>query len=294
MPVADRTRATSGDGAARRRDPPSSRARCPLLTRTARPLASACSTARQVDDQLAGGAEQAAELLAQDGSGRDAEVSGERGDGVAAAVCRGGEPEAGFMSRGVRHGASGHVSGGRPRGAVPALMAADRLHAGRDYAWRGARRIILRSGDIAVRNTPAGGRCVRVCAFVTSDGIGGTDGLAGPALWPGAVIRDLDAYATDGLADGAGGTATSAGMPGPDPGGVRLVRAWCLPLVRWVRRSILGDRWLAAGRNAATENGWVAAASRRPAGPASAAGSRGPGRLLSRWPYGRNRGVHAS
>jgi len=45
MPVADRTLATSGDGAARRRDPPSSRARCPLLTRTARPLASACSTA---------------------------------------------------------------------------------------------------------------------------------------------------------------------------------------------------------------------------------------------------------
>jgi len=65
-------------------------------------------------------------------------------------------------------------------------------------------------------------------------------------------------------------------------------------LVRRVRRSILGDRWLAAGRNAATENGWVAAASRRPAGPASAAGSRGPGRLLSLWPYGRHRGVHAS
>src|SRR6516225_2999455 len=41
---------------------------------------------------------------------------------------------------------------------------------------------------------------------------------------------------------------------GPDPGGVRLVRAWCLPLVRGVRRSVLGGRWLAAGRNAATEN----------------------------------------
>ncbi len=59
------------------------------------------------------------------------------------------------------------------------MMAADRLHAGRDYAWRGARRIILRSGDIAVRNTPAAGRCVRMCAFVTSDGIGGTDGFGG-------------------------------------------------------------------------------------------------------------------
>ena len=59
------------------------------------------------------------------------------------------------------------------------MMAADRLHAGRDYAWRGARRSILRSGDIAVRNTPAAGRRVRVCALVTSDGIGGTDGLGG-------------------------------------------------------------------------------------------------------------------
>jgi len=66
-----------------------------------------------------------------------------------------------------------------PGGARQALMAAGRLHAGRDYAWRGARRIILRSGDIAVRNTPAAGRRVRVCAFVTSDGIGGTDGFVG-------------------------------------------------------------------------------------------------------------------
>src|SRR6266487_4687837 len=145
----------------------------------------------QVDDQLAGGAEQAAELLAQGGSGRDAEVPAERGDGVAAAVCRGGEPEAGFMSRGVRHGASDHVSEDMPGGARQALMAADRLHAGRDYAWRGARRIILRSGDIAVRNTPAGGRCVRVCAFVTSDGIGGTDGFDGTDGFGGAVpLRD--------------------------------------------------------------------------------------------------------
>ena len=56
-------------------------------------------------------------------------------------------------------------------------MAADRRLAGRDYAWRGPRRIILRSGDIAVRTTPAAGRCVR--AVVTSDGIGGTDGVGG-------------------------------------------------------------------------------------------------------------------
>jgi hypothetical protein len=73
-------------------------------------------------------------------------------------------------------------------------MAADRLPAGRDYAWRGARRIILRSGDIAVRNTPAAGRHVRVCAFVTSDGIGGTDGFGGTvplcALVPLFVTSD--------------------------------------------------------------------------------------------------------
>ena len=83
------------------------------------------------------------------------------------------------MSRGVRHGAPDHVSGDRPGGARQALMAAGRLHAGRDYAWRGARRIILRSGDIAVRNTPAAGRRVRVSAVVTSDGIGGTGGFGG-------------------------------------------------------------------------------------------------------------------
>jgi hypothetical protein len=42
----------------------------------------------------------------------------------------------------------------------------------------------------------------------------------------------------------------------PDPGGVRLVRARCLPLAGGARRSVLGNRWLAAGRNAATE-GWA-------------------------------------
>ena len=55
----------------------------------------------------------------------------------------------------------------------------------------GARRIILRSGDIAVRNTPAAGRRVRACAVVTSDGIGGTGGT-GPlcALVPFCVTSD--------------------------------------------------------------------------------------------------------
>ena len=83
-------------------------------------------------------------------------------------------------------------------------MAAGRLHAGRDYAWRGARRIILRSGDIAVRNTPAAGRRVRVSAVVTSDGIGGTDGFGGTV--PLCVLVPL-LVTSDGIGgtDGFGG-----------------------------------------------------------------------------------------
>jgi len=46
---------------------------------------------RQVDDQVAGRAEQAEELLAQGGSRRDAEFPAERGDDIAAAVCPGGK-----------------------------------------------------------------------------------------------------------------------------------------------------------------------------------------------------------
>ena len=101
-------------------------------------------------------------------------------------------------------------------------MAADRLHAGRDYAWRGARRIILRSGDIAVRNTPAAGRCVRVRAVATSDGIGGTDGFGGTvplrALVPLFVTSD-----GIGGTGGFGGTVPSGDgrgrvVPGPVSG----------------------------------------------------------------------------
>ena len=70
----------------------------------------------QVDDQLAGGAEQAAELLAQGGCGRDAEVPGERDDGEAAAVCRGGEPEAGVGGvQGDKEEASEIVDSSPPR-----------------------------------------------------------------------------------------------------------------------------------------------------------------------------------
>jgi hypothetical protein len=121
------------------------------------------------------------------------------------------------MSRAVRHNVSDHGCGDRPRGARQAVMAADRPHAGRDYVWRGARRIILRSGDIAVRNTPAPGRCVRVCAFVTSDGIGGTGGFGGTV----ALFVTCDGIGGTGgfggtvalfvTSDGIGGTGGVAG-----------------------------------------------------------------------------------
>ena len=66
-------------------------------------------------------------------------------------------------------------------------MAAGRLHAGRDYAWRGARRIILRVSAVVTSDGIGGtggcGGTVPLCAlvplFVTSDGIGGTGGFGG-------------------------------------------------------------------------------------------------------------------
>ena len=119
-------------------------------------------------------------------------------------------------------------------------MAADRLHADRDYAWRGARRIILRSGDIAVRNTPAAGRCVRVSALVTSDGIGETDDFGGTGGFGGTVP----------LGDGRG-RVVARPVSGWGAAGSGMVSS----LGTQGRRSILGGRWLAAGRNAATENG---------------------------------------
>jgi hypothetical protein len=102
-------------------------------------------------------------------------------------------------------------------------MAADRLHAGRDYAWRGARRIILRSGDIAVRNTPAAGRCVRVCAVVTSDGIGGTGGFGGTV--PLCALVPL--FVTS---DGIGGTG---GFGGTVPLGDGRGRVVAGPVSGW-------------------------------------------------------------
>ena len=92
------------------------------------------------------------------------------------------------------------------------MMAADRLHAGRGYAWRGARRSILRSGDIAVRNTPTAGRCVRVCAFVTSDGIGGTDGLGGTVPLFVTSCGSSGAVRRFVTSDGIGGTDGLGGV----------------------------------------------------------------------------------
>jgi hypothetical protein len=83
-------------------------------------------------------------------------------------------------------------------------------HAGRNYASRGARCITFRSREVTVRNTPAG-RCARVCAFVTSDGIG-TDGCG--ATEPLCVTSD------GGGTDGCGATeplcVTSDGIGGTD------------------------------------------------------------------------------
>jgi hypothetical protein len=115
-------------------------------------------------------------------------------------------------------------------------MAADRLHAGRGYAWRGARRIILRSGDIAVRTTPAAGRCWGVCALVTSYGIGGTGGLGGAVPFGdgrGRVVAGL----------GSGWGAAGSGMVSSL--GTRMVR-----------RSVLGDRWVSC-RPGRCDGGWA-------------------------------------
>jgi hypothetical protein len=78
------------------------------------------------------------------------------------------------------------------------MMAAGRAHAGRDYPWRGARWIILRSGDIIVRNTPAAGRCV------PSGGIGGTDGFGGTVPLGEGCSRVVAGLGSESGAAGSG------------------------------------------------------------------------------------------
>src|SRR5690349_9155346 len=117
------------------------------------------------------------------------------------------------------------------------MLAADRRLAGRDYAWRGARCSILRSGDIAAR-TAAAGRCVR--AVVTSDGIGGTGGFGGTV--PLSVTSE-GIGGTGGfggavpLGDGRGRVVAGPGS-GWGAAGSGMVSFPC----RWARRSVLGDR----------------------------------------------------
>jgi hypothetical protein len=129
------------------------------------------------------------------------------------------------MSREVRHGASDHG---------------------------GARCIILRSGDIAARNTPAAGRCVR--AVVTSDGIGGTGGFGGTV--PLAVTSD-GIGGTGGfggalpLGDGRGRVVTGPGS-GSGAAGSGMVS---FPWQAGPAAASSATAWLAADRNAATEDG---------------------------------------
>src|SRR5690349_21922526 len=118
------------------------------------------------------------------------------------------------------------------------MMAADRPRAGRDYAWRGARRISLRSGDIAGRTTPAAGRCVRT--VVTSAGIGGTGGSGGtvPLFVTSEGIGGTGGFGgAVPLGDGRGRVVAGPGS-GWGAAGSGMVSFPC----RWARRSVLGDR----------------------------------------------------
>lgn len=166
------------------------------------------------------------------------------------------------------------------------MMAADRLKADRDYVWRGARRIILRSGDIAVRNTPAAGRSACACVLVTSDGIGRTGRFGGtvPSFvtdGSGGAVRCF--VTSDGIGgidgfDGAVPLGDGRGRVVAGPGSGRGAAGSGM-------MSSLGtsgppqhpQRPLAGRRPERCEGEHVDArdAIRRPAGPASAAGSRG-------------------
>ena len=103
-----------------------------------------------------------------------------------------------------------------------------------------------------MRTTPIAGRCVR--AVVTSDGIGGTDGLGG------TVPLVVASEGVGGTGGWGGAVPLGMGAAGwwldPDPGGVRLVRARCLPLAGGARRSVLGDR-VVSGRPERCDGGWA-------------------------------------
>ena len=134
------------------------------------------------------------------------------------------------------------------------MMAAGRPQPGRDYAWRGARCIILRSGDIAVRTTPAAGRCARVRAVVTSDGIGGTGGCGGPVPF---VVTSEGIGGTGGLGGAVPlGDGRGRVVAGPGSGWGAAGSGTMSSLGRWgPAAASSATAWLAAGRNAATEDG---------------------------------------
>jgi hypothetical protein len=116
------------------------------------------------------------------------------------------------------------------------MIAMEGLQAGRDYAWRGVRCVILRGGDIAVRTTPAAGRCVRAGALVTSEGIGGTGGLGGAVP----------------LGDGPGRVMAGPGSGWGAAGSGTMVFPW---QAGGPAAASSATAWSAAGRNAATEGG---------------------------------------
>ena len=114
--------------------------------------------------------------------------------------------------------------------------------------------MILRSGDIAVRTTPAAGRCVRGCAPVTSEGIGGTGGLGGTVpLW----VTSEGIGGTDGsagavpLGDGRGRVVAEPGSGWGAAGSGTMVFPW----QAGPATASSATAWSAAGRNAVTEDG---------------------------------------
>ena len=119
------------------------------------------------------------------------------------------------------------------------MVAAGCRLAGRDYAWRGARCSILRSGDIAVRTMPAAGRCAR--AVVTSDGIGGTGGFGGAVP---LLVTSEGIGGTGGLGGAVPlGDGRGRVVAGPGSGRGAAGSGMVSSLQVGARRSVLGGRW---------------------------------------------------
>jgi hypothetical protein len=114
--------------------------------------------------------------------------------------------------------------------------------------------MILRSGDIAARTTPAAGRWVR--AVVTSDGIGGTDGFGGTV--PLCALVTSDGIGGTGGIGGAVplGDGRSRVVAGPGSG-CGAAGSGMVPSLGRSRPAAAppATAWLAAGRNAAAEDG---------------------------------------